>query len=106
MLITIYFIVFALFSACKTNSEGDSNTNPVAACDEIPLNNAPFTTCGNIQFQTPKDWKLEPDGENFILRLPPISGNPDRFVNMLVVKGFTSSGNIETDYNTVWQTYL
>jgi hypothetical protein len=108
MLYILSFYLLVLFSACKKDNEtaapGTNNTLP--ACDEIPVNNAPFTTCGNIKFQTPPDWKLEPEGENFILRLPFISGNPDRFVNMLVVKGFASSGNIETDYNTVWQKYL
>lgn len=106
VLLYIYVNLFAI--ACKKNSDtaGGPGTNSNGTCDNIAVSNVPFTTCGNIMFQLPQGWQLEADGENFVLRLPFISGNSDRWVNMAVVKGFTSSSNIETDYNTIWQKYL
>jgi hypothetical protein len=101
-------VINLFFMGCKKNNDaqGKPGNNPVAACDEVPLSNVPFTACGNILFKLPEGWQLQADGENFLLQLPFVSGNPDRIIQMYVVKGFTSSGNLETDYNTFWQKYL
>jgi hypothetical protein len=107
--ISILFVATNLFfMGCKKNNEAQvqPGLNPVAACDNLPISNVPFTTCGNILFKLPEGWQLQADGEDFLLQLPFISGNPDRLVQMAVVKGFTSTNNLETDYNTIWQKYL
>jgi hypothetical protein len=62
--------------------------------------------CGNFIFTVPKDWKLEADGENYALTLPPINNDPQRWVNIAIFKGNASSGNIETDFNSTWQKIL
>jgi hypothetical protein len=104
--IFVWLILFCILPAACRKPSNDSTVDSNTSCDNIAVNNDPFTTCGNILFQTPRNWQLEANGEDFILRLPPIFGNRDRWVNVAVVKGFASSGNIENDYNTVWQKYL
>ncbi len=72
----------------------------------IDVNNTSVITCGNMMFTVPTGWKLEADGENYVLMLPPRYNDPERWVNIAIIKGSISSGNIETDFNNTWQKYL
>ena len=67
---------------------------------------AATVTCGNLVFTVPAGWKLQPDGENYALMLPPRYNDPQRWVNIAIFKGLTSSGNIDIDYNNAWEKYL
>jgi hypothetical protein len=63
-------------------------------------------TCGNMLFAVPAGWKLEADGENYGLFLPLRDNNPQRWINIAIFQGNTSTGNTETDFNNAWQMYL
>ncbi len=68
--------------------------------------NGSFVSCGNLIFTVPAGWRLEADGENYTLRQPTIYNDPQRWVNIAIIKGSISSGNIDTDFNNAWQKYL
>lgn len=67
---------------------------------------AATVTCGNLVFTVQEGWKLQPDGESYALMLPPRYNDPQRWVNIAIFKGSTSSGNIDTDFNNSWKKYL
>jgi hypothetical protein len=70
------------------------------------LVNGAWITCGNLLFTVPAGWKLEADGENCALMLPPRYNDPKRWVNMAIFIGSASSGNIEVDFKNAWQKFL
>jgi hypothetical protein len=123
-------VILVYLSANKKNTdfyfcEAISNNSSPLNVTTIPVNNAgnntynsqnnninsaafnsSFITCGNLIFTVPKGWKLEADGENYALMLPPRYNDPQRWVNLAIFKGTTSSGNIETDFSNAWQKFL
>jgi len=78
----------------------------IAAQPNNGANNGAAVTCGNLIFTVPAGWTLEPDGENYALRLPPRYNDPQRWVNLAIFKSAVSCGNIATDFNNAWQKIL
>ncbi|MFM9910741.1 MAG: hypothetical protein ACKVOW_15430 [Chitinophagaceae bacterium] len=89
---TLFIIVFCSLLKGQQNAPLNQNTSSI--------------TCGNLLFTVPDGWKLEADGENYILMLPPRYNDPQRWINIAIIKGSISSGNIDADFNNAWQRFL
>ncbi|MBC7935040.1 MAG: hypothetical protein H7Y86_06740 [Rhizobacter sp.] len=119
-------VILVYLSANRKNAdlyfcEAISNNNSPLIVNNIPANNtvnnnqnswnsnaasSSSITCGNLIFTVPAGWKMEADGENYTLMLPPRYNDPQRWVNIAVFKGNVSSGSIDTDFNNAWQKFL
>jgi hypothetical protein len=86
-----------------SNNSGNSNQNINTAGNAA---NGSLITCGNLVFTAPAGWKVEADGENYALMLPPRYNDPQRWINIAIFKGSVSSGNIDVDFNNAWQNFL
>jgi hypothetical protein len=93
-------IIFLIFISMRISM-------PASAQQNTEVKSVAATvTCGNLVFTAPAGWKVEADGENYALMLPPRYNDPQRWVNIAIFKGSVSSGNIETDFNNTWKKYL